>query len=76
MLVQFVEDFSGFSTSEVRDAAGDILQFSRSGDLIWPVALEFPAIRRRVRRQSRLMPCASAGSKFGSEPTRENGGLT
>jgi len=34
-LVQFVEPSSGFTTSDVRDAAGHVLQFNRTGNLIW-----------------------------------------
>ena len=41
-LVQFVDGPSGFSTSEVRDGGGHILQFSKSGDLIWPDATRIP----------------------------------
>lgn len=41
-LVQFVEAPSGFSTSEVRDAGGHILRFSKTGDLIWPDASRIP----------------------------------
>lgn len=35
VLTVFAEAATGFSTSEVRDAQGQVVQFTRSGDLIW-----------------------------------------